>query len=92
MLLRDLVWIFLYWVFMLMFDFFFLMNEYNLLLKSFLYVDKKKKWWKFNKLWIIRGFCICIYEFLEMSMNDDDFCYWYLWKIKLVIIFYKSII
>lgn len=42
MLLRDLVWIFLYWVFMLMFDFFFLMNEYNLLLKSLLYVDKKK--------------------------------------------------
>lgn len=48
MSLRDSVRISLHWVSMLMFDFPLSMNEYNSLLKSLLYVDKKK-WRKPNK-------------------------------------------
>lgn len=48
MSLRDSARISLHWVSMLMFDFPLSMNEYNSLLKSLLYVDKKK-WRKPNK-------------------------------------------
>lgn len=72
MLLRDSARISLHWVSMLMFDFPLSMNEYNSLLKSLLYVDKKNGENLINHE--LQEAYVHVYELSEMCMNDDNFC------------------
>lgn len=74
MSLRDSARISLHWVSMLMFDFPLSMNEYNSLLKSLLYVDKKKNGENLINHELQEAY-VHVYELSEMCMNDDNFCH-----------------